>query len=76
VAENDRQAAGLCGDELQDGDDQYACVLPSGHSGWHLDLFRMVDEPGHRLPCELRWAPATIALDDLLRVRVVAARDS
>lgn len=63
---NDRQAAGLCGDEVHDGDTEFACMLPAGHHGWHLDHFRMVDEPGNRLPAELRWAPATVALDDLL----------
>ena len=64
---NDHQAAGLCGDAVIDTDGtRYGCVLPAGHLGWHLDTFRLVDDAGNRLPCELRWAPATVGLDDVL----------
>jgi len=64
---NDRRAAGLCGAESHDTDGtEFACILPADHHGWHLDHFRMVDPVGQRLPCEIRWAPATVALDDIL----------
>jgi len=56
-----------CDDRVHDVDGtRFRCQLPRGHSGWHLDTFRLVDAGELRLRCELRWDQHRLALDDLI----------
>ncbi len=61
-----------CGDRVDDVDGtEYACILPDGHYGWHLDSLRLVDAGDRRLPLEVRWGEP-VALDDLTPTRPAA----
>jgi hypothetical protein len=66
----DWRAGPRCGDRVIDdthggNSDEYACILPANHPGWHLDTFRLVDEGELRLRCEIRWDRLPVAVDDL-----------